>query len=240
MSLSFQRIIEAHVQSLIDPAFVFGFVDGEAADCGGGRHVSAAAGLFIEGLDGDDADLTVDDGGRDFEGAEEIGTGAELRFGKVPGVEGMGATEDRVHFGFEFGADGGGKPFPFEVDAGVGHVDLGARDPGVVVAQGNGVENVEDCVIAGEGLAAGDVKAEGDGEAGGEFGVSREMPEDTVRVRLNVGDEEDDAAGEGERAVVAGLAAAAGVETGLVEGDGIFAHREDGGRGFVAMVVEPV
>ncbi len=96
--------------------------------------MGAAAGLFIEGFDGDDADLAVDDGRRDFEGAEEIRPGAELGFGKIPGVEGMGATEDRVHFGFEFGADGGGEPFPLKVDAGVGHVDLGASDPGVVVA----------------------------------------------------------------------------------------------------------
>ncbi len=95
-------------------------------------------------------------------------------------------------------------------------------------------------MIAGEGLAAGDVEAEGDSKAECEFGVSGEMPEDTVRVRLDVGDGESDAAGEGERAVVAGLAAATGVEAGLVEGDGIFAHGEDGGRGLVAMVVEPV
>jgi hypothetical protein len=238
--LSFQRIIEAHVQSLIDPAFVFGFVDGEAADCGGGRHVGAAAGLFIEGFNGDDADLAVDDGGRDFEGAEEIRAGAELSFGEIPDVERVGAVENGVDFGFEFGADDRGKPFPFEVDAGVRDVDLSAGDPGVVIAEGDGVEDVEDGVIAGESLTARDVEAEGDGEAGGEFGVSREMPEDAVRVRLYLGDGESDAAGEGERAVVAGLPAATGVEAGLVKGDGVFADGEDGGRGFVAMVVEPV
>ena len=202
--------------------------------------MGATAGLFVKGLDGDDADLTVDDGRGDFEGPEEIGVGVELGFREEAGTEGMVAGQDGVDLGFECGAEGRGEAFPLEVDAGVGDVDLGAGDPGAVVLEGDGIENVEDGVIAGEGLAAGGVDAKSDGEAGGERGVGGVMPKDVAGIGEDLGDGEDYAVRKRQGAMVAGLAAAAGVEAGLVEGDGIFAHGEDGGGSFVAMVVEPV
>lgn len=185
--------------------------------------MGSAAGLFVEGFDGDYADVAVDDGGRDLEGSEKIGAGMELGLGKIAGVEGMGPCKYGVDFGLQFGADGRGEPFPLEVDAGVGDFDLGSGDPGAVVAQGDGVEHVEHGVVAGQGLAACGVQAEGDGEAGGEFRVGQDVPEDSFGIGLDEGDRQDGAAREGERSVVAGLTASAGVEAGLVESDGVFA-----------------
>jgi hypothetical protein len=40
--------------------------------------------------------------------------------------------------------------------------------------------------------------------------------------------------------MVAGLAAAAGIEAGLVEGHGVVAHGQDGGRGLEGMIIDPV
>ena len=95
-------------------------------------------------------------------------------------------------------------------------------------------------MIAGEGEAPGGVDAEGDGQAGSEFGVGGVVPEDAAGVGVDAGDGQDGAAREGQGAVVAGLAAAAGIEAGLVEGDGVVAHGQDRGRGFEGMIIDPV
>lgn len=74
------------------------------------------AGLFIETVDGDDADLPVADGRLDFEGAEEIGAPGEFSFGEKEGTGGMAGADDLVDVTGEVLEQSGGVVFNLEVD----------------------------------------------------------------------------------------------------------------------------
>ncbi len=202
--------------------------------------MGAPTGLFVEGFDGDDAHLAVDDGRCNFEGSQQVGPAAEFGFREIAGVERMGAGENGVYFGFEFGAEGRGEAFPFEVDAGVVDVDLRAGDPGVVIAEGERVQDVKHGVIAGEGETAGAADGKLDGLADGEFRVGGKMPEDVIGVRVDGGNGESRTAWQRKGTVVARLAATAGIETGLVEGYRVRTDRDYGSLRGQAMIVVPV
>lgn len=104
------------------------------------------------------------------------GRGGEFRFREIVGAEGVGTGEESIHFGFEFGAEGRGEAFPFEIDAGVVDVDLRSGDQCVVIAEGERVEDVEHGVIAGQGETARGVDGEVDGLVDREFGVGVNVP----------------------------------------------------------------
>ena len=92
-------------------------------------------------------------------------TGARLR-ASAAGLDGRGTRRQG-----DIRAQGRREAFPFEVDAGVVNVDLGAGDPGVVIARGERVQHMKNGVIAGQGEATRAVDGELDALADREFRV---------------------------------------------------------------------
>ena len=112
--------------------------------------MGAATGLGIETLYFDDPHPPLRNRRFDLQGSQKIGSFVELILGKVVSANPVVLGENGIYLGFQLGAHGGGKTRHLEVDSGVVRPDLGAGDPGSVVPERNGIQDVQNRVVAGE------------------------------------------------------------------------------------------
>lgn len=64
-------------------------------------------------------------------------------------------VQHSVNFSLQVNSQGSAEIFQFEIDPGIVFIDLHAGDPAIVIMQCNGVEDVQDSVIAHQGQPPG-------------------------------------------------------------------------------------
>ena len=199
----------------------------------------AAAGLGIESNDLHHTYLPICNRRLGLKRSEQILPLKEFCLRDVICCYSMILLQHSVNFSLQVNSQGSAEIFQFEIDPGIVFIDLHAGDPAIVIMQCNGVEDVQDSVIAHQGQPPGFVENQPCLLANEIWGRIRfaGVPQDIFRICMDGNHFQSFPALESDYPLIRWLSAPTGVKAGLIQRNLVFLDGKDCGFRFEAMII---